>query len=704
MPKHLFELNSWLTDNGMEFVDKGPNGSVRVKDADGEIGELDVQSIVKDLGGDPANTKVQYNTPEEPMNISPLDVTDRAKLSVGNVKGSINYLSNKFGKENVKYDKENGFVVDNDGVWQRVDASGLGIKDSWETSRNLLDFAKKVGKEAVSDIVDLSDLAINVTAATKGAAEGAAIGAVAGPVGAFVGGVVGAGAGGLGAAAVRTSFGRLAGTYDSSPDEELKDIAMETVFTMGGQAIAPGVQLGVGKVVQGLSKLKNGLSHGARELITEVYGKVTGVGKDSMDRLIEAAPEVMGKVKTLVGKAGKVSGTEGAQALAKKEMINTTETILNEAVDELPRKYGQVMNQLMDAADKRGFKVSTKDLVEDSMSAIEESGLGKFERVYSQSQQNALKQYNKVASKFAEKGHSLPVPEPKSIRFVALTPEEAAGRIAQGLPAEAPLSPDAVKSIQPMIDTIISLRNVGDLEGKAAARTLTKFQTLINNVSKGAYASNDVALQRVSSIAKKGWQNGVQGAFEKAGLGPQHAELSALYGKYGDSVELARQIIKRDGAEGLTNKLISGADRNFKAKGDFSELVTLLGEKGDKMYRNMLLTDTASKFLPWAPKLNLGNVGGGAYALGALGPLKTAAVLTQASPRIVGKQAAALKGMSKYASEQLNMLRGLPPESLNKFLKDDRVINTFIRTAVMGFRGEQDGTQDLLQKTGVTGQ
>lgn len=700
-PQDIFELHSWLTDNGMTFNGKDQMGNVMVTDVDGEKGTLDVANIVKDHGGDPAKVKVEYNTPDEPLNVSPLDITDRAKLSLGNVKGSINYLSKKYGEGNVKYDKDNGFVVDNEGVWQRADAQGLGIVDAWKSSRDLLDFAKKVGKEAVGDVADVTDLAINAVATTKGAAEGAALGLPAGPLGSFAGAVAGAGVAAVGSAAVRTSFGRLAGTYDATPDEELKDVAMETVLSMGGQAIAPGVQLGAGKAVAALGKLKDGLSYGARELITETYGKVTGVGKQAMDQLIEYAPEVMGRVKSFVNQAGN-AGVTGAQVLAKKEMIDSTETILNKAVEALPRRYGEVMGQLIDKAENTGFKVNTGELVDQAMAAIEDSGLGKFEKVYAKGQQNSLKNYAGIAEKFAEKGRALPLPEPKSIKFTALTPDEAAQRIAQGLEAEAPLSPDAVKSIQPMIDTLISLRKVGDLEGGPAAKVLTKFQSLMNNVSKGAFESNDVALGRVASIAKKGWSDGVQGAFEKAGLGDTHKELAALYKKYGDTVDLARQIIKRDGAEGLTNRLVSGADKNLTAKGDFAELVNLVGPEGAALYRKMALADTASKFMPWAPKIGLANAAG-AFALksAALSTPATVGLASQMSPRIVGKQAAVYKGAVQYGSAGLDFLRGLPPDGLKKFLKDDRVISTFVRTMMQGFRGEQDGKQDLLKQTGV---
>ncbi len=165
------------------------------------------------------------STEESPINSSPVSVKDRLVLSLGNEKGKIKYLKENY--QDAKVGADGNYLVKNQGMWHRVDPTALGDGDPWEKT-----------KELFKDTVDLAPEATMV---------GATMAAGVGTGGA---GILATGAIGGAVEIARTSLGRAFGTYEADTDEQIKDIAFETMLNIGGGVIAAGVKP-VGRVVAG---------------------------------------------------------------------------------------------------------------------------------------------------------------------------------------------------------------------------------------------------------------------------------------------------------------------------------------------------------------------------------------------------------------------------------------------------------------------
>ena len=170
-------------------------------------------------------------SPLTPINRSPLDLSDRVKLSLGNKVGKLNYLKQRF--DGAEIDKHGNFLINDGGSWYRADPDFLGDGDAWQRT-----------KEIIADMADLSDIGVVTAGQIGGAAAGATVASptIAGvPAAAIAGGALGAAAGG----ALKSRLGRLVGTYSASPEEEIKDAALEGVLGLGGEVVGLGAKVGM---------------------------------------------------------------------------------------------------------------------------------------------------------------------------------------------------------------------------------------------------------------------------------------------------------------------------------------------------------------------------------------------------------------------------------------------------------------------------
>lgn len=689
-----FKFDAWLSSKDMSLVGMGEDGRPLVQKNNGEVAPINMEKVITSLGKDPAEVKnIRYNQPTSALDVSPLTTEQRAKLSVGNARGSLQYLKRNF--EGAEYVPDQGLVVKKGGVWHRVDPDGLGGGNAWDKT-----------KELMKDIVDLGDVAISGVASGVGAAGGAI---AAGPA-AVAGGVLGAGGGQAWASTLNASLGRLAGTYDATPTEQLADTGLESLMAMGGQAIAPGVKPTLGALKTGAMKAGKFMSDRTKDVVAGVYGQITGVGSEAMYGLLNKTAPVINKLDTFIKRAGPEASGELVAAEAKKHGIGVLNKIVEMGTKALPQRYGQLLETLADSAEGKGFSVNVGDLVENAMKAIEDAGLGKFVPKVS----GKAGQFRSLVT---GQGREL-TPPTASVRngtakFVPLTTEEVAERIAQDMPGEA-LTKEHLKFITPMINTLMDLGKIGDLKGKAAAKVLTRLNTHLNQYADDAFKLDNPALNRLMTIATNGYEEGVSKAFQKAGLAEEHAALSNLYAEYGNSVNRMRRVLKNDGAEALYNSISKSADKNLRPKGDVESLVKLIGEEGEKHWDDLITSQTAGKFARWTPQFGpaaAGAVSGGGAAaalatkLGMATMAGAATVGTQLSPRIVARQfSAADKLASKalpYAGAGLNFLRSIPPDKVKQFISSDEAVSAFMRTMPAAFQKEDQDTQELLQKAGL---
>ena len=236
------------------------------------------------------------------INESPLSLEDRLKLSLGNKAGKLSYLKSKF--EDATEDAFGNLTVQKDGLWYKVDQEGAGI-DDWTSTKQWL----RAGKELAAD---MADIAPELAAVGVGFGVGAVTGGAGLPV--LLAAETAAG-GGL--AALRTSLGRLAGTYKADAEQQFQDIAFESLLSMGGTAVLAGVKPAGKFMANQIPKL-----HAALKAINEVpesAGKGLGkffaknsVGLEAYDVLLENPKGLQKTILAAETAAKEIPGDSGA--------------------------------------------------------------------------------------------------------------------------------------------------------------------------------------------------------------------------------------------------------------------------------------------------------------------------------------------------------------------------------------------------------
>lgn len=723
-PSKTFQFDNWLSDRDMKFVSKTPDGQVLVEDPTGKVAPINMDTVYKDISaesGVPVDKlkthPVRYNTQFNPVNISPVSLSDRSAVkSYGNTKGAMSYLKNKF--EEVEYNPDLGLVVKDKGVWHSVDPSGLGGGSAWDKT-----------KELAKDIFDNQDIAITGMATAAGVAGATALAVAAAPVAAPVAGgallatqALGAGIGAGGAAYFRTMFGKALGTYDATPEETLKDVAMETVLGMGGQAVAPGVKMSADNLIKAGKYIGGKAVGGVQDMLSSVYGAITGVGQPAMQALYAAPNRMVGTTNSLIAKAGSGATYEGIQDIAKQENIGILNNMMQSASKKLPQKYGQYLNELFDEAGEKGFQANMGEIVENVAGRIEKQGLGQF--VPKSSPSGA-----KIRARMVQEGVELP-PQARNfsngnVEFRPFSSDEATSLTINsgGEQTGYALSKQEMRVVKPIVEEIMSIGKQGVIKGRGGAKALTAVQRKVNDLKALAYTGDNktnIPLQRLVESVTNGFEDGVAQSFEKAGLGAQYAQKSALYSEYGNAVQAARQLLtdkSGKGTEQLLNRVIGTSGRNLSAKGQVQKVVELLGEEGQQQYEKILLNDAGAKFSAWFPRFGMtkafGPLGVPAAAAAAttklgLSSTLTGGMVTQISPRVVANQTKALSQAGAvgakalpYATKAMDFVKSLTPQAMKDLLQDDTAMRSFMSSTISAFQNEDEDTKKLLQGAGV---
>lgn len=313
-----FDVSQFLDSQNLELRGASSPGVYKVADTDGREGEFNAHQYLEAKAGlKPSQVSLQANTPDAPVDISPASFTDRAKLALGNAKGQVDYLKNKY--EDATFNTDQDLVVKDKGVWHRVDAKFLGNGNGWDTT-----------KEFMGDVADLADVALQT-----GAQAGAA--AATGGSSALIGGAV-AGA----AKAVQTSLGRIVGTYQATPEEQLKDAALDAVLTAGGTKVLNGVANSVWPAItKAFSNLAEKAAPQVKESIASLLSTTSGTKDFNILRAMNRTAPVNQELAANIKAAGPKATFDSIEAAAKDRSVQATTSILSDAQKALSRQYVQ---------------------------------------------------------------------------------------------------------------------------------------------------------------------------------------------------------------------------------------------------------------------------------------------------------------------------------------------------------------------------
>jgi hypothetical protein len=587
-------------------------------------------------------------TPETPINKSPLDVVDRLKLAAGNKVGKLQYLKTKFGDATI--DKKGNFLVNQDGSWFRVDADGLGDGDAWDRTKELL-----------ADMTDLSDIALSTAGSLAGAAGGAAVGGVAGlGVGAGPGSVAGAALGGAAAEGLRSSLGRLVGTYDATPEEQIKDIGWEGLLAMGGQTVALGAKPVLGMMKSALSNISTSATNVAKEMSSGVWAQLTGQPRWALRRAMDAPADVIDKAQDALKLIPRgASPVDAIDKIAGKQNV-ILEGMASEADGALKGQYKKDLGELV-ARTPETFSADVKTMVNEAKIALHDAGYGKI------------------------------VGKPGSEKFIPLTTEEIAAKMAvpeEQLPKI--LGPDTRKALNEVASILNDYGKFGTLSGKTGAAKTVELKRALNESFDHLLGENvPASIRQIVISTKKNIEQNIGKSFTQAGVGEKFVAMNNNYATYKDAVDLLTKAVRSKNPtdiDNLVKKLVSKSGSFKSLKDEAKSLANLLPD-GAKRMESLVDWEAAKSFLDFVPKTFGGN---SATTLGKI----AGAVTQQSNPRAVAQQI-------KYGSQTVDFLKSMGPKQLSALMSNDQAIQSFFQIPLEAASRENKQAQEMLKQSGI---
>jgi hypothetical protein len=627
--RETLDLARMFADNGMEFqgVDAATGNPIVRDKSDGTVGKLDLDRMLADEGLDRSKLNLQYNTPSTALNEAPPDMGLRPTFR--NEKGFVSHLKKSY--EDVQVDPEQGIVVKANGTYYRADPSGWANFNPWELSRELVE-----------------NLDLGVDAAATG-------------LGAAVGGIPGALAGQAASTTFKTSLGRVLGTYEATPEEQLGDIALETAFAAGGYGLAAGAKPVFSQVAKALKKIDGSL---AKEAWTSLIGFMSRTGPTAAETMVENPGRVARTIESAFKEVGRGANTSAViEKLAEKKAGAATQ-MLEEATEALPRKYAENLRTMVQEAGERTVKLDVQAVARQAQQAIANQGLGKF------------------------------VPAADDATRMVFAPLSEAEKTALGIPD----LPEGVEQELKRLGTFLErYASDGTLHGEAGAQRLANMNKKLNELIRDARKSGSEDYKRALDVAAKAYRGAVGQAFADQGLGDAWVAVNKPYRQYADAVEAARTMLNsQEGVFTFADKLTKGAGKKGSATGIAKDLKELLGARGEELFEDVLVNNAAMKFAPKAPQLGIG-------WLLASGPAVIGAAAAS-SPRLMLKTTQGGEAVAKLLPQAFNMLehvKGSPDSFRRALLTNPEALNIMMREVMQGAVGEEQLRDQLLQAGGV---
>jgi len=577
------------------------------------------------------------SSPASAINKSPLSLVDRMKMSIGDEKGKLNFLKEKYSE--VQPMRSGSLAVkDKDGMWYQVDPDGAGQGDAWDRT-------KEIAKDILGDYAGT----IGTTAAVIGATAAApATGGAS---------LVAAGAAGLGAALTRTSLGRLIGTYDATPEEQLKDVALETVLNVGGQAFALGIKPTaqvVGSMFKKGAQTLKGLPEESINILAKAQGNISGVGEDVAQTWIRNSDEV-GQALLENGK-GAVSSEAVTQNLLQKNIANT-KAIANETRAGLSKWYATNMDEVIKEAGGK-FNPSVSSSVKESLSEYAEKGFGEM----LPNGTFKLKPLKELLSMQQASGNVSVISDPKGYRLLKDFVNDVNRYAAQA----DQVGKDGVRQFIAFEQQLG--QKIRELSLDAAESGGKEIIDLFKNVK--ASIQNKIMDNTSKSLASAGVKKDVVGMF-----GNIQKQYSTLKDALNPILDAHTSAIRKGSSDAYANlynnlfKVSSLSPKGSLAKGSLDTALFALGEFSPNIAKNVqqiAVNKAAAASLPLTR--------GGFLGQSSVGLLTTP--LT--SPRL-NFQSAKLAGS---ALKGLEWMKSLDPNMKTQLFQDPKALSQFMSTVV----------------------
>lgn len=661
------ELESFLGGDSQASPSQ-PQREVDTRSLDSEIDDfLGGVKLSDPVLDEPIPSRLSGENPEMAANDQVLDLDDRLKLSFGNEQGKIDYLKTKY--EDATINKRGDFVVKKDGKWNRVDPEGYGQKDAWQVTKEVL--------------ADAADIAGDVGIAA-GAIAGGAVGSVVPAAGTVAGGVIGAGA----SEYLRSSLGRLVGTYTAEPEQQLKDVAFESMLQLAGVKFIPGVKMGVGAIASGLDKV----IPKASTKLAMFYGSLNA-GQDAMKTLVEQGGRVTAKMKS----TAKATGSDGARytEALRKDSVDVVRRVAENSQKILSKTYNNMRGKIASEVPEN-FVARPSDVVTTAYEDMLLSGLSQVQR-----KGQAITDADDIANvmKFFKESGRLPNNTKISLKSQADLKRQlkASGQFSGDMLAVAD-DPEAYKILSDLHGKLDLMASIKSTKGKDGALNLMEGKKQLNSVIQDLVdRSQENGYSTMANLAagvKRSTDVSVTNAFEKVGLGNRYTSLQSTYSRL--ATDLQPLIKARKSAMGgagqsayetYLNKLSSRPGKGLAQKGSLTALAEAsekLGDRtGSKFFKTaqqtLEINDAAYAFNPYINKRGATAAGMGAFALFSANAPLALAVGTGAA---LGSPAVAknVVRLNQVAWRGLKQLKTMSPKQINMLVENDNVSAAFINS------------------------
>lgn len=654
------------------------------------------------------------NTPETAMNKNPasLSTMDRVNMSLGNESGNIKYLKEKFQDARPILDNSGkptkDMAVLDQGTWYRVNPKNGDIQDPWERTKEYMKDAATYAPEA---------LGAGVAVLTDIATEGAAV-----PESAAVAGGV--------ASAVRTSLGRIVGTYDASPMEQAWDIGFESLLNAGGAKILTGVKPsakfiaskldgvaeafkdtvesytpGVAKqAANAIGDLAGGAADSAKGVLKKVLAGYS-VGVDAFDTMVENTQAVKDMMSSLP------ANVRAYHDAATGLQTDAVQEIADNARGTLSKIYGQMRNKVL-ANVPENFSVNLDDPVYSAYSKAVQNGYGVLVVGGKELSGAPAAQY------VAEKGLY-------NAGFRMYSQDEMAIQVAKGANLDKGVGAlisdkEAYDTLSQFYDGIGKFVGGANRSGLNGARSIMDFKKVASDLSLKMASTdsskNIPALKQTLDEARTAIDDSVFQSLKKAGVGDDFINMNSTYSnlaqKFQPLLQAKAQFEKTESPkvyEGLLNQFLSRPGKNPGSRDALDEAImaadsnglTTLAQNLKDSKVSIQVADAAKKFNPLpddskSKTLTAMQFGSAAYIMAHPEPRLIAAaagVAALTSPKVTSVGIAAVQGLSKGQE----MLSSMTKTQVDKFLSSPEAINAFTTGVVQAPLVRAHAEQSLQQ-------
>jgi hypothetical protein len=537
-----------------------------------------------------------------------------------------------------------------------------------------------------------------------------------------------AAAGGFASAAVRTSLGRIVGTYEATPAEQAWDIGFETLLNTAGVKIIAGVKPSAKWVAGRLDKVHQafkdtipgvaGVEAAAKGAFIDMPKNVLkkifagySVGIDNFDTFLENPNATKGMMNALHSKAGQnVAAYHDEGTRMQLKMIAN---IAENARGSLTKIYGAMRNKLLSEVPE-DFAANLDKPIFSAYSDAISKGFGKIvvrtpDRVSVGARDYLTGQLTQTVTKGGTKElvgdeaiEYLAKNGTKGVRFQLLSKQELANKLSNGDisgPGEMVVDDAAYAALDNFYKQIGQFAGGANRTGRKGAQALLDFKKISTDLSYQLAQQENVkssfVFKQVIDQARHTMDKSVRAELQRAGVSKNFDKLNSTYARLSDQFAPLLKAHAKAQTEmdyqPLLSTFLSRPGKSVGARFAVDDLIDTANEYGlkevseevSKGKLNIQIVEAAKAFNPLKPGQlkadGLGATQAGVLSYAALSAnpaLLGAAIGMQVlrSPRTA--RGAVVTTNALYQGQQ--MLSGMTEKQLNAFLSKPQAINSFV--------------------------